>query len=71
MVAVHPIRRWLLSHRGVLSRVAKEHEVSPQYVQRIIWGKAWDSLRREGIERSLRAEGWPDASKVNVNKGGK
>jgi len=62
--ALHPIRRWLLAHRGILSRVAKDHDVSPQYVQRIVWGGAWDSRKRVDIEKSLRAEGWPSPNKT-------
>lgn len=54
------VRRWLLSNRGVFSRIAGsvEPSVSPQFVQQVAYGK---TPIRKGhvIERELRAAGWP------------
>ena len=53
------VRAWIEANHGALSDVAELCDVSPQYVQRIAYGRSDGPSREMRVERALSAKGWP------------
>jgi hypothetical protein len=52
------VRKWINAHHGILSIIAVECTVSPQYVQQVAYGKS-TSLAGNDVELALVRHGWP------------
>lgn len=53
------VRSWILKNHGVLTRIANEQNVSPQYVQKLAYGRSDSPSREMRVERALEALGCP------------
>ena len=55
------VRDWITSKRGILTEIALEAGVTPQFVQQIVYGRdlAVHSPTRARIERLAKDRGWP------------
>lgn len=52
------VRSWIVQHKGILSKIAVQCDVSPQFVQQIAYGTS-TALAGHPAEIALRKHGWP------------
>ena len=53
------VKAWISGNWGLLSEVAKDCDVSPQYVQRIAYGRSDGPSAGLRIAKALLVKGWP------------
>lgn len=61
------VRNWITRNRGVLTRIAVQHRVVPQFVQMMAYGRS-SALPGHPVERALRASGWPGIKRADGKK---
>ncbi len=52
------IRNWITRNRGILTRIAVQCHVCPQFVQSVAYGNS-TALPGNQVEKVLRSQGWP------------
>ncbi len=59
------VRDWVIKHKGILSKIAVQCDVSPQFVQMIAYGKS-TALPNHPAEVALKKNGWPGCKRINA-----
>jgi len=59
------IKDWIKANRGVLTLIALQHGVSPQFVQSYAYGRG-TTCQGHPVEKSLHEFGWPGIRRRNV-----
>ena len=52
------VRAWVVSKRGILTRIAVSCVCSPQFVQQVAYGQS-TALPGNAVELALKRNGWP------------